>query len=220
MEDAIVFAKYLIKECPSEFNNTLDGNMKLQKILFFANMIHLSYSGEMLFKDDIQAFEKGCVVENVRTKYRESYEDFVVESMNFYHNFTKEQYESLEKVNKIFGRLSADILSDLTHQFDFWKIRYEDSKNEDGNYDQNKNIITKEDMINEVEKISTILAVYDINNKSEEKSLVINGTTFSFEEDFEISQDVISELNEISLSPEFEDEYYGVCYKEKELMVY
>lgn len=220
MKDAITFARYLINKNPSEFNNNFDGNMKLQKMLFFANMVHLSSSGDVLFNDAIQAFEKGCVVENVRTEYYICYENLKSSSENFEYDFSREQYDSLKKVNEIFGHLSAKTLSDLTHEFDFWKLRYENSKNEDGSYDQNKNIITKEDMKNEVEKISNILSIYKSNIIPDEKFDVINGIKFYFEDSMKISEDVISKLYEMSSSGELDDDAYSVCYEKNELMVY
>ncbi len=38
MLKAIDLAKFFIKQDPSSFENTFDGNMKLQKLLFFAFM--------------------------------------------------------------------------------------------------------------------------------------------------------------------------------------
>ncbi|MDN5461009.1 MAG: hypothetical protein L0F99_02010, partial [Lactococcus sp.] len=84
----------------------------------------------------------------------------------------------------------------------------------------NKNIITKEDMKNEVEKISNILSIYESNIIPDEKFDVINGIKFYFEDSMKISEDVISKLYEMSSSGELDDDAYSVCYEKNELMVY
>ena len=59
---------------------------------------------------------------------------------------------------EIFGHLSPKVLSDLTHEFDFWKEHYKNSINPDRSYDKKKNIITIKDMMKEADKISNVFS--------------------------------------------------------------
>ena len=54
---AIDYAKYFIKNDVDSFPNTRDGEIKLQSMLLFANLINLAENGEVLFDDDILVVE-------------------------------------------------------------------------------------------------------------------------------------------------------------------
>ena len=62
MLKAIDAAKWFVNQNCDMPRNTFDGNMKLQKMLFFAQLIHLARTGELLFEDPILAFKQGSVV--------------------------------------------------------------------------------------------------------------------------------------------------------------
>ena len=83
MSNVFDYAKYFMKQGLDTQRNTFDGNMKLQKLLVFANLISLAERGEPLFNDEILAFEQGCVIEEVRLKYKHSYSEFALEADNF-----------------------------------------------------------------------------------------------------------------------------------------
>lgn len=220
MSNAIDFAKFLIKQAPTDFDNSFDGNMKLQKLLFFANMIHLAENKSSLFDDNIQAFKKGCVVDNVRVRYYYSYDDLKKDSLKFEPTFSEKEFQSINKVMEIFGHLSPKVLSDLTHEFDFWKEHYKNSINPDGSYDQQKNVITVDDMMLEADKISNVLTTYRANKTIAQKFDVINGIKFYFDDEIEITDDIMDDLYDFSTSEEAEDESYNVYYENGELVVY
>ena len=83
MRDVYDFAKYFIKNGADSLPNTYDGNMKLQKLLVFADMINVAEYGELLFDDEVLAFKNGCVVEKVRLRYKADYIGFKRDSDNF-----------------------------------------------------------------------------------------------------------------------------------------
>ena len=68
MRDVYDVAKYFIKNDADSFPNTYEGNMKLQSLLVFANMIYVAEYGELLF-DDVLALKDDCVVKKVRLRY-------------------------------------------------------------------------------------------------------------------------------------------------------
>ena len=73
MRDVYDFAKYFIKKGADSLPNTYDGNMKLQKLLTFADLISIAKYGKPLFNDPVLAFKNGCVVEKVRQRYKNDY---------------------------------------------------------------------------------------------------------------------------------------------------
>lgn len=53
MRDVYKVAKYFVKNDADSLPNTNEGNMKLQSLLVFANMINVAEYGELLFDDEI-----------------------------------------------------------------------------------------------------------------------------------------------------------------------
>lgn len=217
MLKAIDLAKFFIKQDAKSFDNSFDGNMKLQKLLFFADMIHLANYDEQLFDDEIRAYAKGCVVEDVRTHYRLFYSDLYSDSLKFEPNFTESQFQTIKKTIEIFGGLSAKSLSDLSHEFNFWKAHYDDSINPDGTYDQNKNVIPVSEMREEKEKMINLLSVQSSTMHSGD---TINGIKFFFDSELDLTEELYNYLYEFSKSPEAEDEVYSVYLDNNELVVY
>ena len=124
MPKAIDYAKVFMKRDLDSARNTFDGNMKLQKLLFFADYISLATRNCRLFDDAVYAFRNGCVVESVRTRYKNDFQSLRRDCERFEPNFTEEEYEVINLTSAIFGELSARELSQLNHSFDFWKKRH------------------------------------------------------------------------------------------------
>lgn len=59
MRDVYKVAKYFVKNDADSLPNTNEGNMKLQSLLVFANMINVAEYGELLFDDGVYVF-KNC----------------------------------------------------------------------------------------------------------------------------------------------------------------
>ena len=91
--------------------NTMDGNMKLQKLLSFANMISIAKYGHPLFAEPVLAYENGFVVESVRQRYKNDYAGLKNDSGEFNPDFSEEEYRILNDTLGIFGRLQAKELS-------------------------------------------------------------------------------------------------------------
>lgn len=124
---AIDVAKWFIKQNLDNPRNTLDGNMKLQKLLYFAQLVHLARYNEPLFTNDIRAFEKGSVVESVRSAYYYDHLNLLKSAYEASLNFLDHQIHTLEVVKRIFGDLRASELSDLNHEHRSWQVAYERS---------------------------------------------------------------------------------------------
>ena len=59
MSNALDFAKVFLKRGLDTNRDTYDGNMKLQKLLFFSNLVSIAEKGKPLFTDPIYAFANG-----------------------------------------------------------------------------------------------------------------------------------------------------------------
>lgn len=219
MRDVYDFAKYFIKNGADSNPNTYDGNMKLQKLLTFANAISIAEYGKPLFDDEIFAFTNGCVVEKVRLRYRNEYDSFKKESELFQPNFSEQEYNVLNLVTGIFGNETAATLSQINHEFRFWNEPYSNGTKSNGYHVKEKSVVNMEDYPDDIEAIKKVIAVYKQNKQISKHHELINGITFYYD-GFELNDDIIQGLAEFALSDEAEDTSYTVCMDDGELVIY
>ena len=170
MVDVLDCAKYFMKNATG-LNNSFDGSMKLQKLLVFSNLVNMALNNKPLFKDRLYAFKNGCVVDSVRLKYKNDYLGLKKESESFKPNFSECELEALDITLNIFDKLSAKELSDLNHEFDFWKDSYVDG--------ENYCIVSNDNIKKELPIIKNIIDSYRNRDKNK-KTEVINGITFKY----------------------------------------
>ena len=96
-------------------------NLKLQKLLYYAQGMHLALYGEPLFNDSIVAWQYGPVVESVYQKYKANGADGIKMFENPEENFSEEEENTLQFTQITFGQFSAWKLSDMTHEETPWK---------------------------------------------------------------------------------------------------
>ena len=118
-------AKYLIYLASQAFvgdNKEREGitNLKLQKVLYFAQAYYLSKVGKPLFSDDIEAWAYGPVVPDVYKKFRSNKSNPIIFEKDT-SSLSDEDKEILKKVWGTFGRYSASKLVDITHAHTPWK---------------------------------------------------------------------------------------------------
>lgn len=107
--------------------------ISLQKLLYFAQGIHLAKHGEPLFSDEIYAWKYGPVVKSIYRDFsifgnnpmdfesvqKAMGDDFFLER----EKLTREELDTLETVWATFGRYSASELVKITHFEDSpWSI--------------------------------------------------------------------------------------------------
>ena len=130
-------AKWFINQNLDNPSNSRDGNMKLQKLLFFSQLIYMCQNkGKTMYNDEFNAFEHGMVLESVRLEYQNSFNTLYNESKNDI-NLPEDILKALVLTKEIFGNCSANELSDMSHQFKAWnkyftkfKVPYSDLKKE------------------------------------------------------------------------------------------
>lgn len=142
------YAKWFLENNLDTPRNTFKGNMKLQKLLFFAQLISLAKNNKLLFEDQFCAFENGMVMENVRLKYKNNLDKL----LNYKRNeLNDEELEILELTKNIYGSENADTLSNMTHQFEYWKKYLQISNNQLNFKDKNKSIVPNEELEKELD---------------------------------------------------------------------
>lgn len=104
------------------YTDELISNLKLQKLLYYAQGCTLAITGKPLFKDDFQAWEHGPVIPDI---YRQ-YKFYGRNGIDFNEEFDRSQTdkkidEILEEVYNEFGQYSAWKLRNMTHEETPWK---------------------------------------------------------------------------------------------------
>lgn len=102
-------------------------NLKLQKLLYYAQGHFVALYDKNLFEESIEAWMHGPVVPGVYHEYK-SYGQKTIdapESLDI-KSFTPEEQEIIDDVYMVYGRFSAWALRNMTHQEEPWKKRAPD----------------------------------------------------------------------------------------------
>lgn len=164
-------AKWFMQRKLDNPTNTFKGNMKLQKLLFFSQLIYMcKNNGETMYNEMFSAFDNGMVLEPVRQKYLKNYEKLKQDSKKEII-LPPKVLEALTITEEIFGKCTADELSELSHQFETWS-KYLNLSIEDNNYhNKNKAIVPYEELEKELDKMNKVLKAYekrDLNSEEED----------------------------------------------------
>ena len=100
----------------------LISNLKMQKLVYYAQGIHLAMFNEKLFSEEIKAWEHGPVVPELYHEFKSfgrgaiepNFENFNIDI------FTEKQKDMLKEVYNTFGQFSAWMLRNMTHEEKPW----------------------------------------------------------------------------------------------------
>ena len=96
--------------------------MKLQKLVYYSQAWNLVWNEEQLFSERIEAWANGAVVPDL---YHEHKGMFKVSAETFNRGdssqLSESEKETIRKVVEVYGKYSAQQLSDFNHQEDPWK---------------------------------------------------------------------------------------------------
>ena len=219
LSDVYDYAMYFLKHGHGTDRNTFDGNMKLQKLLVFANMVSLAERDTPLFNDEILAFEQGCVIEKVRLRHQNDFNGFMADSRGFCPEFSQEEYDILNLTISLFANLSARELSDLNHAFAFWKEAYANSQNQDGFKDKRKAVVSLDAMRSEIGRFKAAILAYRETSVEANAKEVINGITFYYDpKELVLIDDILSDLYKFSLVAK--EKVYSVYTDNGSLVIY
>ena len=112
----------------------LISNLKLQKLVYYAQGFHIALYDKPFFEDPIVAWEHGPVVEELYHEYKQHGGNAIpVPDEDISTEFTEEHIELISEIRQIYGQFSAWKLRNMTHSESPW---IETPKN--GEIDHNK----------------------------------------------------------------------------------
>lgn len=104
-------------------------NLKLQKILYFAQAYYLAKLGKPLFGDIIEAWEYGPVVPSIYHQFKNKGNKALICEKDE-SNISEEDKKILNSIWDTFGGYSASRLVDISHAHSPWKNAYASNKKE------------------------------------------------------------------------------------------
>jgi uncharacterized phage-associated protein len=113
-------AKYFVSLVDEDAGDSIS-NLKLQKLLYYAQGGHLAYYGKPLFPEEVKAWAHGPVVPEVYHRYKQhGSESIPVERVDL-EAYPPQVREILDEVNSVYGQFTASKLRAMTHQEPPWK---------------------------------------------------------------------------------------------------
>ena len=218
MRDVYEVAKYFIKNDADSLPNTNEGNMKLQSLLVFANMINVAEYGELLFDDEVYVFKNGWFVGRVRLHHETDYSDLKRDSDIVELDFTDSEYAVLNMIMSIFESASARELSEINHTFNFWKEAYKRGTDSETNYhDKSKSVANMILYDEDIDRMKEIIYAYQESLNDVMAREIINGISFYYD-GFQLTDDMIEQLESFSLDAD--DDLYTVYLDDGSLVIY
>lgn len=114
-------ADYFIYKAKKE-DQELISHLKLQKLVYYAQGLHLAVHGKPIFREKIEAWNYGPVVPELYSKYKHYGAKGIAPDKTYNpESINKEMRTFLDEVYSAFGQLSAVGLMNLTHEDNCWK---------------------------------------------------------------------------------------------------
>jgi uncharacterized phage-associated protein len=106
-------------------------NLKIQKLLYYAQAWYLVNYGRRLFDDDIEAWELGPAIRSIYGKWKKFNSMPIQYTPNGKEGdaFEKHQFEFLVEFYRIFSSFSSTALVSMTHNEDPWKKAFVSGEN-------------------------------------------------------------------------------------------
>jgi uncharacterized phage-associated protein len=118
---AIDIAKTFLTFVNPEYGDFLS-NLKIQKLLYYAQGFSLALHQKPLFEEKIIAWQYGPVVEEVYQELREFSNGAIPQPENYSIDFLNEdEIDLLKEVYDVYGQFSATKLVEMTHDEAPWK---------------------------------------------------------------------------------------------------
>jgi uncharacterized phage-associated protein len=122
MIDCLNVARYFIVRAYEDGMEAEMTNMKVQKLLYYSQSLHLALYDEPLFDEEIQAWRYGPVCPPAYRFYSEfEAAQLPIPDKEFLLQISDDKEELLEEIWEYFGGYHAYLLSDMTHVEFPWK---------------------------------------------------------------------------------------------------
>ncbi len=113
-------AQYFLAQISEECGDTIS-NLKLQKLLYYAQGFHLAITDKPLFTEHLRAWDHGPVVPSVYHEYKSHGAGAIPKPQGVdFSKFTKMTRGVLDDVYRVYGQFSAWKLRNLTHNEPPW----------------------------------------------------------------------------------------------------
>ncbi len=122
--NAINIANWFLNENRKQMNfedSEFITNLKLQKLLYYAQGYYLAKKGRNLFDEDFLAWEHGPVIRKVYDKFKKFGSNGIQYEDDYDERIDEDTISLLKTVYKEFGQYTAWKLRDMTHQEKPWK---------------------------------------------------------------------------------------------------
>lgn len=117
-------AEYFLTSVDDESGDSLS-NLKLQKLVYYAQGYHLAMHEKPLFEEQIEAWQHGPVVPELYHAYKQYGSGPIPTPDNFDSSkFDRSTRELLDEVYQVYGQFSAWKLRDMTHAESPWLSAY------------------------------------------------------------------------------------------------
>lgn len=114
-------SKYLLNLSKPKTEESIT-NLKLQKLLYYAQGFYLAFYDTRLFNDEIEAWAHGPVVPSIYHDYKDNKYNEITKKYNPVEiNLSNQEKELIEEVWDIFKAYDGKELEKLTHSEDPWK---------------------------------------------------------------------------------------------------
>lgn len=161
-------AKWFIKENLDNPRNSEEGNTKLQKLLFFSQLIYMcKNNGNTMYEEKFNAFKNGMVLEKVRKEYKNNTFTLINESTEQI-DLPENVIKALELTKNIFGNCTAKELSDMSHELDAWNKYFKKSILPTGMFNKEKSEVPYEELQNELYRIEKVINAYERTSNLEQ----------------------------------------------------
>lgn len=125
MKKAIDVANYFLSMQDEDAGDAIS-NLKLQKLVYYAQGFSLALYHKPLFEEEIKAWEHGPVISELYRKFKDYKAGPIPMPKNFDPNsFNRKEKELLDDINEVYGQYSAWKLRNMTHNDKPWKEAYE-----------------------------------------------------------------------------------------------
>jgi len=119
-KDIANYFLYKAQEATEE-EQELISNLKLQKLVYYAQGLYMAVYGKPLFSDKIEAWTYGPVVPELYHYYKENNSNGIRADKNFDPLIINKNIKKfLDEIYECFGQFSASRLMNLTHSDQCW----------------------------------------------------------------------------------------------------
>ena len=95
-------------------------NLKIQKLLYYAQGYYLALYGKRLFSEDLYAWQYGPVVQEVYHEFK-NFGAGAIEVPTDFDSLNADELELINDINSLYGQYSAVKLMDMTHNESPWQ---------------------------------------------------------------------------------------------------